>query len=248
MVLSFAIAACLLGAAPAPAAPPRTGQEVLSERLPKYPGAPAPTKVGETLQAHGVPMNIQSFTTPDDPRKVLSFYRQAFEALHLPVLGDGDLLVHFRYPSVTAFDDANQVDISVVAIRDVKDGLTTVLLALADIQGLHDNVANALEKQFGGLPPYAGALAPRSMLATDGERRHVVVSFATDDVPEQVLSFYAAELGKRGFQAGLNASPGELQLTSANASWHLVARREPEGKRTVVMATWSNSAAAEDGP
>lgn len=239
--------ALLLSAAPA-SEPPRTGQAVLSARLPAYPGAPAPARVGETMQANGVPMNLQSFVTADDPRKVLDFYRHAFEAMHLPILGDGDLLVRFPYPSITAFDDADQIDLSVIAIRDSKNQLTTVLLALADIQGLHENVERALQSQFGGLPPYANAEGPHAMTATDGEQRHVVVSFATADAPEQVLAFYAEALGKRGFQPAGKATANELMVTSGNERWYLVARRARGADKTAVMANWSNQPQAEDTP
>ena len=239
--------ALLLSAAP-DAGAPRTGQEVLTARLPAYPGAPAPTRVGETMQANGVPMNLQSFVTTDEPHKVLDFYRHAFEQMHLPTLGNGDLMVQFPYPSVTAFDDADQVDLSVIAIRDAKNRVTTVLLALADIQGLHDNVERAVQSQFGGLPPYASAEGPQAMTATDGEQHHVVVTFATADAPEKVLGFYATALAKQGFQPAGAGSANELMVASATGRWYLVARRARGAQKTSVMATWSNQPQAEESP
>ncbi|MBS2029346.1 MAG: hypothetical protein JST54_15700 [Deltaproteobacteria bacterium] len=256
--LLFAGAAAAEEAAPAatPATPAdavklkpvRTGQDALAARLPGYPGAAPPTRVGDTMVAHGVPMNIQSFTTPDDPKKVLAYYEDVFEQLHLPTMGDGDLMVHFAYPSITAFDDALGVDLSVIAMRDTEHNLTTVILALADMQGLRDNVERALNDQFGGLPPYAGALAPHSLFAKDGEKNRVMVTFATSDVPEKVAAFYTAELGKQGFKPRAGAGPNELALASSNASWSFNLRRDDAKKQTVVMATWSSQVFEETGP
>ena len=256
--LLFAGIAGAEGAAPAitPATPEdaaklkpvRTGQDALSSRLPGYPGADAPTRVGETMVAHGVPMNIQSFTTPDDPRKVLAFYENVFEQLHLPTMGDGDLMVRFAYPSITAFDDALGVDLSVIAMRDKEHNLTTVILALADMQGLRDNVQKALDDQFGGLPPYPGAVSPHSLLAKDGERNRVMVTFASSDAPEKVLAYYTGELGKQGFKPAPGAGPNELTLVTSNAAWSFTLRRDETKKQTIVMATWSNQAFEETAP
>lgn len=227
---------------------PRMGQDALDARIPRYPNAPAPTRVGDTLQAHGVPMNIQSFTTDDDPRKVLAFYRQAFEAQHLDLLGDGDLIIRFPYPSITAVDPDRRVNLSVIAIRDGQHAQTTVLLALADMEAFQANVDEAINKEYGPLPPYPGGEAPHLLVARDGEQKHQVVSFSTSDAPEKVQAFYFDALGKQGFRPSVGSGADQLTFNGPQATWQLLIQREPKGKRTLVMATWADHVAPEDAP
>jgi len=217
---------------------PRTGQAALSARLPGYPGAPAPVTMGDQLTTSGVPMNIQVFTTPDDPRKVLGFYEHVMSDLHLPLMGDGEFLIRFPYPSITAFDDQDGVQFSVIAMRDKSNVRTTVFLALADIQTLESNVQAVARNQYHGLPPYPNGEEPRSMTASDGERRAVVVSFGTDDPPRDVFSFYRSALRKQGYQSAQDPSPDVMVMTSVSGQWRLRVGRDATLNKTVVMATW----------
>jgi hypothetical protein len=61
---------------PLASSPLRVGREALLQRMPPYPNATEPTvPVGDTLEAHGMPMDVVSFMTNDSPRVVLEFYR-----------------------------------------------------------------------------------------------------------------------------------------------------------------------------
>ena len=240
MILALAILAAAAAptgtaqtAAPEPA---RMGQAVLRATVPVYPGATeAPIAVGETLQANGVPMNVQSFMTDDPPRKVLDFYKAEFGKWHLPMLGNGQIEGgRFPYPSITVFDELNEVEISVVTIPS-PEGHTMVLLARADMRPIREDLQRAQAGRYGGLPVYPNGESPAAVMFTDGEVKRVQVTFDTVDAPAKVLAFYEAAFTRAG--AKPQAAPdGVLAFHLAGGSWRISTAVDAPTHHTVVSA------------
>ena len=228
--------------APAPAQPtriaiesPRTGQAAVDALFPNYPGATeGRIPVGEAIEAHGVPMNVQSFMTDDPPRKVLDFYEAHFKKLGLPMLGNGDMVTKFPYPSVTVLDEAHDVDLSVIAVPS-PDKRTMVFLALADMQPLVHDLDRAQTERFGGLVPYPKAQDPASMTFTDGEVKRVQVNFESGDSPKDIIAFYSRTFGELGAHV-VEQSENTATFRVADGEWRIAATFHAPQVRTVVTA------------
>ncbi len=228
----------------------RVGQDALRARVPVYPAASEPAvPVGDMLDAHGVPMNVQSFMTHDSPRAVLEWYRTELGKMHLPMLGDGDLIRRFPYPSLTVFDQMNGVDLSVICIPDSSSHQTMVLLALSDILTLERRLGEANRSDYGGLPEYPHGERPSATLMRDGERSATTVMFATLDSSAQVVDFYAKALAKDGFQAHEQpeSKPNSrvVDFVAGGQLWRVMTSYDAHEARTQVMATYQTRAAEE---
>lgn len=250
MVLALALP--LLLAAPAQSAPPaaepdagpRMGQAVLAREVPIYPGATEqPIDVGETIEAKGVPMNVKSFMTADPPRKVLDFYETFFKKTGLPMLGNGDMVIPFPYPSVTVLDEQRGIDISVITIPSA-DHRTMVLLARADMQPLTRDLGRAEAERYGGLVAYPHGVEPSSVRFGDGELHRTQVTFDTADAPAEVLAFYQKAYPGPS-QVGQD---GALEVKESGGTWRIVARRDARTQQTVVTALHSDAAGAATEP
>jgi len=229
---------------------PRTGQDAVNALFPDYPGATeGRIPVGDAIEAHGVPMNVQSFMTNDPPRKVLDFYEAHFKKLKLPMLGNGDMVTKFPYPSVTVLDEAHDVDLSVIAVPS-PDKRTMVFLALADMRPLVQDLDRAQTERFGGLVPYPKAQDPASMVFTDGEVKRIQVNFESSDSPKQVLEFYAKMFGDLGAQVSEQSEEGAT-FRVPDGQWRISATFHAPQARTVVTALHTVEpahAAAERAP
>jgi hypothetical protein len=230
----------------------RVGQDALRARVPVYPAASEPAvPVGDMLDAHGVPMNVQSFMTHDSPRAVLDWYRAELGKMHLPMLGDGDLIRRFPYPSLTVFDQMNGVDLSVICIPDSSSHQTMVLLALSDILTLEHRLGDANRSDYGGLPEYPHGERPSATLMRDGERSATTVMFATLDSAAQVIDFYAKALGQEAYQAHEQpeSRPNSrvVDFVAASQLWRVMTSYDEHEGRTQVMAT-HQTRGAEEGP
>lgn len=232
-----------------PPEPPRTGQAALTRRMPSYPRAKtAPVAVGDALAAHGMPMFVQTFYTDDGPQQVLAWYRDAFDASELPMMGDGDFSQEFKHPSITVFDEANGVDLHVICMPGDANGKTLVMLAMADIATFEENLDHALDAKWGGLPRYPGDVEPTAFDSSDGELRTTSVAFTTGDKPERVLAFYRQALGAAGFREGPHPEQSrevhEVDFGDAHGTWRL-AIHAGQASTTQVFATWTNRTLGE---
>ena len=223
---------------------PRTGQAALTAAMPAYPHAKsAPVPVGDSLTAHGLPMYVQTFYTDDGPHEVLDWYRYAFDATVLPMMGDGDFSQEFKHPSITVFDDKNGVDLHVICVPGDGNGKTLVMLAMADIATFEDSLDGAVDEKWGGLPQYPGDVEATSLASTDGEVHATSVTFTTSDNPDSVASFYRKTLGAAGFHEGAHAEESsllrELEFGDTHGTWRLALQAGPKSS-TQVFATWTN--------
>ncbi|MBS2030482.1 MAG: hypothetical protein JST54_21445 [Deltaproteobacteria bacterium] len=240
--LALAWLAAAPATAPAPAQPakpaessPRTGQAAVDALFPNYPGATeGRIPVGDAIEAHGVPMNVQSFMTNDPPRKVLDFYEAHFKKLGLPMIGNGDMVTKFPYPSVTVLDEAHDLDLSVIAVPS-PDRRTMVFLALADMQPLVHDLDRAQAERFGGLAPYPKAQDPASMTFIDGEVKRVQVNFESGDSPQDVIAFYTRTFGEQGAQV-IEQSENAATFRVPDGQWRVSATFHAPQVRTVVTA------------
>jgi len=233
--------------APAPATP-RMGQAALSRALPRYPGATSdPISVGDTIVAKGVPMNVQSFMTDDPPRKVLDFYEAYFKTLKLPMLGNGDMVIKFPYPSVTVLDEAHDIDISVITVPSA-DRHTMVLLARADMRPLLAHLDRTLAERYGGLEPYPRGKSPSAVAFTDGEVQTTQVTFSTADTPAQVFAFYKSSFARAGAVLGGDGAAGEASFQLPDGVWRISTSSHPDQGATVVTAVHTRSPAPPPEP
>jgi hypothetical protein len=223
--------------------PDRTGQATLSRRVPLYPHlTEAPANVADEMVFNGLPMNIQALTTTDSPRDVMDFYRGVFREWHMPMIGNGDLKVHFAYPSITVFDEKDNVDISVIAIPQEHD--TLVILALADMLGYFVNAQKNQWDAFGGLEPYAKVDDVSVLRSRDSDRYSMTVMFTSDDKVAAVADFYAKSMAKQGYSQGVAAQvtpeARSLEFHKGSDSWQMLVSPGEKG-RTVVNAIRRNA-------
>jgi hypothetical protein len=231
----------------------RVGQLALTSRMPQYPHRiEGPTPVADQLDAHGLPMYVQTFVTHDDPHQVLEYFKSYFKTLNLPAMGNGDLERPMPYPSITVFDQINGVDLSVIAIPDGASRLTLVVESLSDFRAYEQRMGQANASRYGGLPPYPTGIGPSAVASYDESQRTETVLFTTHDPLSEVIEYYVGELGKQGFayreEQGSDANDRELTFTGPHQTWHFLASPRKAGPGTQVMATSESRRPADSAP
>lgn len=216
--------------------PPSTlGQQRLRSLFRVPPGASPLVSIGDEVQTNKVPMNLASFETADDWQEVLEFYAKEFELKRWPMYGAKQLKGIAPYPSLSATLMDDQLQLSVVAMPHEDDDGTTVILGVADMGRWRQALKSP---ETGDLPVYPGT-EPLAVQSTDEGLRALTVSFDTADSPATVASFYAKQLGEKGYRpmaskddSALGASA--LVFVSKERRWTLALLAE--GAHTSVTA------------
>ncbi len=211
------------------------GQQRLRALFRLPPRASPLVSIGDEVQTNKVPMNLASFETTDDWQEVLEFYAKEFELKKWPMYGAKQLKGITPYPAISATLMDEELQVSVVAMPHEDDEGTTVILGVADMGRWRGNLSTP---ETGDLPVYPGT-APLAVQSIDEGMRALTVSFDTADAPATVASFYARQLGEKGYRPMESAGEGPLGASalvfvSNERRWTLALLTE--GTRTSVTA------------
>ena len=201
------------------------GQQRLRSLFRVPPGASELISIGDELQTNKVPMNLASFETQDSWEQVLTFYAMEFQRQQWSMYGVEQLKDITPYPAISATLLDEQLQLSVVAMPHSDEPGTTVILAVADMGRLRENLA---APAAGDLPVYPGT-QPLAIRSVDEGLRALTVSFETSDAPGKIASFYREQLAALGYR-----SEGGLVFVSPERRWTLALLAE--GARTSVTA------------
>jgi hypothetical protein len=217
----------------------RTGQAALRQRMPLPQKAGPLISIGDQLDAHGVPMNLAAFETPQSALEVLEYYAQHFEKQGWPYsnVPSARGLVPFPRLSATLMDEELQLTVMVMPHSEGEGN--TVVLGLADMKAVREGTSR---EDTGDLPVYPGT-HPVAITARDEGSSSLTVSFDTADAPSVVEQFYRKELAQRGYAEVADArepdtagtGPRMLRFaTRQGRSWNLAL--STQGKGTAVTA------------
>ena len=157
--------------------------------------------VGDSLEVNGQPMQLSIFFTNDEPKRVASFYADAFEARGvLPILSADPGLA-----SVAGFDPRDGLQRFISALPQ-PDGQTLVLVGVTNPRRPPRFTKGADEA---GIPVPKENRAWLGYKSSDEGANAESGQFVSPLAPEAILAWYRKELPARGWaERTADSSPG----------------------------------------